>query len=157
MNEDRHDSCEVHGSCVEPYPEPVGKAAAMRMNTTALAYLGDAIYEVYVRKYIVDTGVGHADSLHRAAVRFVNAGAQAGVMKALLDSGEIVSDEDEKTLVRRARNKKSASKPKNAAPMDYKWATAFEALLGYYYITEQTRKIEDTILFALNMMEGTTE
>jgi ribonuclease-3 family protein len=139
---------------VSPYPAPVGKAAALRMNTTALAYLGDAIYELYVRKYIVDTGVAHADRLHRAAIRFVNAGAQAAVVKALLEESGIVEDEDEKALARRARNKKSANRPKNADPMDYKWATAFEALLGYYYMTEQTRKLEDTILFALNRVEG---
>jgi ribonuclease-3 family protein len=154
MIEDRHTSCEIHGSCVSLYPAPVGKAAALRMNTTTLAYLGDALYELYIRKYIVDTGIAHADRLHRAAVRFVNAGAQADVIKALLDADEIVTDEDERSLIRRARNRKSASKPKNADPMDYKWATALEALLGYYYMTEQTRKIEDTILFALNRIEG---
>ncbi|MDR1292073.1 MAG: Mini-ribonuclease 3 [Clostridiales Family XIII bacterium] len=154
MTEDRHSPCDIHGPCAPPYPEPAGKAAALRMNTTALAYLGDAIYELYVRKYIVDAGIAHADSLHRAAVRFVNAGAQATVMKAMLDADDIVADGDERSLVRRARNRKSASKPKNADPMDYKWATAFEALLGYYYLTEQTRKLEDVILFALNKIEG---
>jgi ribonuclease-3 family protein len=155
MVEDRHEGCEVHGSCVTPYPEPVGGAEAMRMNTAALAYLGDAVFELYVRKYIVDAGVSHADRLHRAAVKYVNAGAQAGVIKAMLDGRtDILTDEDEKVLARRARNRKSASRPKNADPMDYKWATAFEALLGYYYVTEQTRKIEDTVLFALNMIEG---
>jgi ribonuclease-3 family protein len=123
------------------------------MNTTALAYLGDAIYELYVRKYIVDTGVASADRMHRAAIRFVNAGAQAKVMKAVLDNDEIVTDE-EKALARRARNRKSVNKPKNADPADYRWATAFEALLGYYYVTEQTRKLEDTVLLALNMVEG---
>jgi ribonuclease-3 family protein len=143
---------------VEPYPEPAGKAEALRMNTAALAYLGDAVYEVYVRKYIVDTGAGHADRLHRAAVRFVNAGAQAAVMKAMLDEEKgIVKDDDERALTRRARNRKSATKPKNADPMDYKWATAFEALLGYYYMTEQLRKLEDAILFALSRVESMEE
>jgi ribonuclease-3 family protein len=156
MSGDRHDACEVHGSCAPPYPAPAGKAAALRMNTTALAYLGDAVYELYVRKDIVDTGIAHADRLHRAAVRFVNAGAQADVMKALLDADGMVTDGDELSLVRRARNRKSVSKPKNADPMDYKWATALEALLGYYYMTEQTRKLEDAILFALNRIEGET-
>ncbi|MDR3225858.1 MAG: hypothetical protein LBT52_06170 [Clostridiales Family XIII bacterium] len=160
-------SCEIHGSCVEPYPEPVNKEEALRMNTTALAWLGDAAYEVYVRKYIVDTGVGHADRLHIESVRFVKAEAQARIMKALLAGqadGEIgetnpaaraegMLDADEQALIRRARNKKNATRPKNADPMDYKWATAFEALLGYYYVTEQTQKLEDVILFALNYIE----
>ncbi|MDR2162957.1 MAG: ribonuclease III [Clostridiales Family XIII bacterium] len=153
---DSHESCELHGSCVEPYPEPVRKGEALKMNTAVLAYLGDAVYEVYVRKYIVDTGAARANVMHRAAVRFVNAGAQAVVMKAMLDEedGGVITDEDERVLVRRARNRKSATTPKNADPMDYKWATAFEALIGYYYMTEQTRKLEDTILFALNRIEG---
>ncbi|MDR0518736.1 MAG: hypothetical protein LBG82_01585 [Clostridiales Family XIII bacterium] len=163
-----HSSCEVHGSCVEPYPEPVNMAAAMRMNTTALAWLGDALYEMYVRKYIVDTGIAHADRLHVESVRFVNAAAQAGIMKALLAaaeggepgemnpaaSAEGLLCEEEMALVRRARNKKNSTRPKNADPMDYKWATAFEALLGYYHVTEQERKIEDVILFALNHIES---
>jgi ribonuclease-3 family protein len=140
---------------VEPYPEPVGRDEALRMGAAALAWLGDAVYEVYVRKYIVDTGAAHADSLHRAGVRFVKAGAQASVIKAMLDEKNgIVADEDERALARRARNRKSVAKPKNADLMDYKWATAFEALLGYYYMTEQTRKLEDAILFALNHIEG---
>jgi ribonuclease-3 family protein len=167
-NQDRHDSCEIHGSCVEPYPDPVRREEALRMNTTALAWLGDAVYEVYVREYIVSTGIGHADRLHTASVRFVNAGAQAGVLKALLadaeagGKGELIAaasaegllDEDEQALCRRARNKKSATRPKNADPMDYKWATAFEALLGYYHVTEQKRKLEDVILYALNYIES---
>jgi ribonuclease-3 family protein len=155
MRDDDHGSCEVHGSCVRPYPEPEGKDEALRMGAAALAYLGDAVYEVYVRKYLVDTGAARANSLHRAAVRFVNAGAQAAVIRAMLDDeSSFALDDDERALVRRARNRKSAAKPKNADPMDYKWATAFEALLGYYYLTEQTRKLEDAILFALNKVEG---
>jgi len=166
--DDRHGSCELHGSCVEPYPEPANKDAALRMNTTSLAWLGDAVYETYVRKYVVDTGVGHADRLHIASVRFVKAEAQARIMKALLagatdgEPGETnpaaraegLLDADEQALIRRARNKKNTTRPKNADPMDYKWATAFEALLGYYYVTEQIQKLEDVILFALNYIEG---
>jgi ribonuclease-3 family protein len=158
MSGDNHESCELHGSCVLPYPAPEGKDEALRTGTAALAYLGDAVYELYVRKYLVDTGAARANSLHRAAVRFVNAGAQAAVIRALLDDETgIAPDDDERALIRRARNKKSGVKPKNADPMDYKWATAFEALLGYYYLTEQTRKLEEVILFALNRVEGMTE
>jgi ribonuclease-3 family protein len=136
-------------SCVQPAEAPEGKDEVLRMNVTALAWIGDAVYETYVRKYIIDTGCARADRLHRAAVRFVKARAQAGVMRAL--EGDL--PEDEQALVRRSRNKKSASKPKNADPMDYKWSTAFEALIGYYYLTGQTGKLEETVLFALNRIE----
>jgi ribonuclease-3 family protein len=148
----------LHGSCVLPYPEPEGKEEALRRGAVVLAYLGDAVYELYGRKYLVDSGAARANSLHRAAVRFVNAGAQAAVIRAMLDDGSSFAlDDDERALVRRARNRKGGAKPKNADPMDYKWATAFEALLGYYYLTEQTRKLEDAILFALSRIESAAE
>ena len=121
----------------------------MTKNTSVLAYLGDAVYELHVRKYMVDTGQIHADRLHTGAVRFVRAGAQATVIKALFPG----LPEQEQALVRRARNRKTNTKPRNADPVEYKWATAFEALLGYYYLSEQDQKLEDAILRALSMIE----
>jgi ribonuclease-3 family protein len=120
------------------------------MHATVLAYIGDAIYEVYIRKYVIDTGIVHADRLHTAAVRFVKASAQAKIMKLMFDG----LPEEEQTLVKRARNRKPKTVPKNAEVLDYKWATAFEALLGYYYLTEQKTKLENAILIAINSVEG---
>ena len=113
------------------------------INTTALAYIGDAVYEIYVREHVlgqdlsdIDKNFGaHVDALHKRAIRYVRAEGQAKVIKAMLNEG-FLSDE-EAALVRRARNHKSASKPKNADAMDYKYATAFEALIGFWHLSAQ--------------------
>lgn len=119
------------------------------MNTTALAYLGDGVYELYVRKHVLASGEIHADRLHQAAVKYVKAEAQAEAIKALMDS----LTEAESTLVKRARNKKITSKPKNADPVTYKWATAFEALMGYLYLSGNIGRLEETIERAISIIE----
>jgi ribonuclease-3 family protein len=121
-----------------------------QMNTGVLAYIGDAVYELYIRKYVVDTGQIHANRLHASAVKFVKAEAQATVCRSLV--GEL--PEGEQALIRRARNRRFRSGAKNAEPMDYKWATAFEALLGYYYLSGRTDEMEEIILRAINLIAG---
>ena len=111
------------------------------MNTTALAFLGDAVYETYVRNHLILTMQADADKLHRNAVKYVRAEAQAGAMKQLLPS----LSEEELGLVKRARNKKISTKPKNADPVLYKWATAFEALIGYLYLSDNRTRMEEVI------------
>lgn len=113
------------------------KLAPLQMNTTVLAYLGDAVYELYIRKHVIDTGKVRADFLHRESVRYVRAGAQAKVIRTLLDS----LPAEQQALVKRARNHKSATKPKNADPVEYKWATAFEALAGYLYLEDKQEEL----------------
>lgn len=113
------------------------------INTTALAYIGDAVYEIYVREHVLgqdlrgmDKNFGaHVDALHKRAIRYVRADGQAKAVKAMLNEG-FLGDEEE-ALVRRARNHKTASKPKNADAMDYKYATAFEALIGFWHLSAQ--------------------
>lgn len=111
------------------------------MNTTVLAFLGDSVYETYVRSHVIGKGQVNADLLHRAAVRFVRADAQAYALKAMMDA---LTDE-EQSLVKRARNKKISTKPKNADPVVYKWATAFEALIGFLYLSQNYGRMEEII------------
>lgn len=122
----------------------------LKMDTTTLAFIGDAVYEEYVREYVLKCGIIRADKLHSQAVRFVNAPAQAKIMKSLFDD----LSEQEQALVKRARNKKTNTKAKNSSPMDYKWATAFEALIGYYKLSRQIDTMEETILKAINIIDG---
>ena len=110
---------------------------AKSINTTALAYIGDAVYEVAVRKYIMETGQHNADRLHQIAIHFVRAEGQALAVKTLMDE----LTEQEQALVRRARNKKITSKPKHADPVTYKLATAFEAFVGYLYLAEEHERL----------------
>ena len=118
------------------------------MNTTALAFLGDAVYEVYVREHVLMKGEIHADALHREAVRYVKASAQAKIIKELMsddeNGGRFLSDE-ELALVKRARNHKITSKPRNAGAVEYKLATAFEALIGWHFSEKNTDRLKEII------------
>jgi ribonuclease-3 family protein len=125
------------------------KQDILYMNTTVLAFLGDSVYETYVRNHVIGKGQVNADMLHRAAVRFVRADAQAAALKSIMDELSV----EEQNLVKRARNKKISTKPKNADPVVYKWATAFEALIGFLYLAENQKRMEEIIYRAINMIE----
>ncbi|MDR1246547.1 MAG: dihydrofolate reductase [Clostridiales Family XIII bacterium] len=118
-------------------------------NTSMLAFVGDAAYELCVRLRVSASGAFHSERLHRDATRYVRASAQASAIKAMLDG----LPEEERRLVKRARNKRITTKPKNADPVDYKWATAFEALLGYYCLTEQSEKLEAAASAAMRIID----
>ena len=120
------------------------------MNTTVLAYLGDSVYELFVRQRVLNSGQVNADRLHQSAVKYVRAEAQANALKAILDT----LTEEEVSLVKRARNKKITSKPKNADPVMYKWATAFEALIGYLYLSESKMRLEEVVNEVIAIIEG---
>ena len=121
-----------------------------QINTTALAYMGDAVYEVYIRKHVMETGHVHVDRLHAMAVPFVKAEGQASAIKYLMDN---LLTGEEQALTKRARNHKIATKAKNATPMDYKWATAFEALIGYLYLKGDTERLEEVVTAAIEYIE----
>ncbi|WP_027399735.1 Mini-ribonuclease 3 [Anaerovorax odorimutans] len=120
------------------------------INTTVLAYMGDAVYEVYVRKFVIESGQVHANKLHRLSVKYVKAEGQAKALKLLFD--ELTPNEQ--NLVKRARNKKITSKPKNADPIIYKLATAFEALIGYLYLSNDVKRLEDIVQKSFLMIDG---
>ena len=123
-----------------------------QINTTALAYMGDAVYEVYIRKHVMETGHVHVDRLHAMAVPYVKAEGQARAIKYLMDN---LLTEEEKALTKRARNHKIATKAKNATPMDYKWATAFEALLGYLHLKGDFERLGEVAGAAIKYIEET--
>jgi ribonuclease-3 family protein len=118
-------------------------------NTTVLAFMGDAIYEVYVRRKVIGTGQPAADKLHLMAVKYVKAESQAKAIKALYSN----LSEEEQALARRARNRKTATKAKNADPVTYKWATAFEALIGHLYLAGETGRMEEIIGLAMDVVD----
>lgn len=120
-----------------------------QINTTALAYLGDAVYEVYVREASVRKNPSNVDALHHTNVRYVRAEGQELAIRRLMDE----LTEEEQSIVRRARNHKITSKPKNASPIAYKMATAFEALVGYLYLTEQKDRMEEIIRKAMEIID----
>ena len=120
------------------------------INTTALAFLGDAVYEVYARKHVTETGTERADHLHRMAVKYVCADGQAKAVKSLMQ--DFLTEEEIK-LVKRARNHKTTSKARSADPVTYKLATAFEALVGYLELCGDKERLEAVIAEALKRIE----
>ncbi len=122
---------------------------AKNMNTTALAYLGDAVYEVFVREKVLSSDSAHVDRLHAKAVKYVRAEGQAYALKNMFDE----LSEEEQLLVKRARNRKITSKPKNADPVVYKLATAFEALAGYLYLSARTDRLREIFERAIRIID----
>ena len=101
------------------------------MNILQIAYIGDAVWELIVRNHLIRKGL-NVHHMHSQCIRFVNAGAQASFIQNLLP--DLTAPETE--LVRRGRNAHARHPaPKNQHPEDYSYATAFEALIGYLYLT----------------------
>ena len=120
------------------------------INTTALAFLGDAVYEVYVRNHLMENGDQNADRLHKRAIRYVCAAGQDKAVRVLMD--EFLTDE-EIALVKRARNRKTATKARSADAVTYKMTTAFEALLGYLHLSGETERLEAIVEEAFRIIE----
>ncbi len=109
------------------------------LSTTSLAFIGDAVYELYIRQMVAKTKRGGADVLHKHAVRFVRAESQAKAVKELL-KGEL--NEEEVRIVKRARNQKTPNRSRSAGALEYKLATAFEALLGSLTVRGENKRAE---------------
>lgn len=103
-----------------------------QLNSLALAYIGDAVYELHVRNHLIHSGRVKPQQLHNEAVKYVSGVSQATIIHNLLEEGKLT--EEEKAVVRRGRNAKSHSTPKNVSISSYRYATAFEALIGYHYL-----------------------
>ncbi|MGY4691840.1 Mini-ribonuclease 3 [Salibacterium sp. K-3] len=125
---------------------------AVQLNALALAYMGDAVYDLHIRHYLIASGNVRPNQLHRSAVTYVSAEAQAAVMHAFLQQ-EMLSD-DEKAAARRGRNAKSGSVPKNTDQNTYRHSTAFEALIGYLYFRDRRERLEELIAQAVKIREG---
>ena len=126
------------------------KEEAYFMNPAILAYLGDAVYELFVRQRMVDSGQVHVDRMSQEAVRYVRAEGQALAIKRMMEG----LTEEEQQLVKRARNKKVTSKPRNVDIHIYKWATAFEALMGYLHISGQEDRRDELMEEAMRIISG---
>lgn len=114
-----------------------------------LAFIGDAVYELYVRTRLMKFGSLSANKLHKMAINYVKANAQANSVKAIIDN----LSESELSVYKRGRNTKSATVPKNADMADYRMATGFEALLGYLYLDKQTDRLYEIMRMAYDAIE----
>jgi len=111
------------------------------INALALAYLGDAIYEIYIRKYLIDNGIVKVKELQQEAIKYVSANGQAKYLKKLIEQNYFT--EEEINIINRGRNHKSSRHPKSTDIITYKYATGFETLLGYLYLENRIDRIND--------------
>lgn len=123
-----------------------------QIKSLALAYMGDAVYEVYVREYLLKEGRVRPHQLHEYAISFVSAKAQAKAVHYLLENVELT--DEELAVIRRGRNAKSGSVPKNTSVATYKYSTGFEALFGYLHLNGEIDRLEELIRLSINYIEA---
>ncbi|MDQ0255985.1 ribonuclease-3 family protein [Evansella vedderi] len=122
-----------------------------QLNALALAYMGDAVLETYVRYRLISKGKVRPNKLHREATNYVSAKAQAKVLREFFEK-DILSKE-ETAVALRGRNAKSGTIPKNTDHATYRYSTAFEALIGYLYLTGNEGRLDELIGQAFEIIE----
>ncbi len=113
------------------------------INVITLAYLGDAVYEVYVRDYLIKKGIAKVEELQKEAINLVSAKSQNKILDYLINNN--ILNEDERDIVKRGRNYKRDSHPKNTDIITYKMATGFETLIGYLYLENKIDRLNEII------------
>ncbi len=119
----------------------IKKSDISQMSPLVWAYMGDAVYEKFVREYVIRQGLCKNGLLHKKSIKYVSAKGQANIVKKL---EEFLTDE-EKDIVRRGRNSHPHSTAKNADIIEYKYATGLEALIGYLYLEEKHERLEEIL------------
>ncbi len=119
------------------------------MSPLVLAYIGDAVFEVYIRNYIIHKFKGKVNDFHKASTKFVKASAQAKIIHGIMDQ----LSEKELRIVKRGRNQKSSTVPKNADIADYRYATGFESLIGYLFLQSDKTRLKEIISSGIDIIE----
>ena len=113
------------------------------MSPLIWAYIGDCVYELYVRQELINKTNLKPHKLHIEAIKYVKASKQAEILQKIFDK---LTDE-EKDIVRRGRNTENHHLPKNASVQEYMYSTAFEALIGYLYLTKQDKRLKEILSY----------
>ncbi len=121
------------------------------LNPQSLAFLGDGVFSLYVRHYFCYNSTAKSGVLHKQVTAFVKATSQSFVLEKLLP----ILNERELALVKRARNVKVNNIAKHATIEEYKKSTAFEAILGYLYLSGQAERLNEILEFAMKAVEST--
>ena len=122
------------------------KTDPSEMPALVLAYIGDAVLELYVRTALVKQGLSKVQQLHKEASNQVRATSQAQYLHEL----EHLLTEKEMAVVKRGRNAKSGHAPKNTDVIDYRLSTGFEALFGYLFLSRSDERIGELLEYLLN-------
>lgn len=120
----------------------------MEINVLVLAYLGDTVYENYVRRHLIESGIGNVNDLQKEAIKYVSANSQADYLQNLIDCNFF--SEEELDVIKRARNYKTTSHPKSCDIITYKYATGLEALIGYLSFKNKEERIDEIMNFIFN-------
>lgn len=118
------------------------------MNSLVYAYLGDAIYELYIRKFLISKNIQKVDLLQKESIKYVSAKNQAKFLKEMIDNNFLT--EEEINIVKRARNHKSHSS-KSTDIITYKNSTGLEALIGYLYLEQNKKRIDEIMNYIMEV------
>ena len=119
----------------------------LEVNVLVLAYMGDTVYEDYIRKYLINKGIGNVNDLQTESLKYVSAVSQAKYIQEMIDNNFL--SESELDIVKRARNYKTTSHPKSCDIITYKYATGLEALIGYLYLDDNIERINEIMNFII--------
>ena len=122
------------------------------INGIALAFEGDAVYSMYIRRHLIFKGLTKPNKLHGEANKYVSAKAQASLISALLEAQLLTEKEEE--IYKRGRNTNSHTKAKNADVVTYRMSTGFEAVLGYLHMTEQMERLDKLVGWCIKFVEN---
>lgn len=120
-----------------------------QMSPLTWAYVGDSVFELHIRNYLANSTHLKPHKLHLNAIKYVKAQAQAEILNKI---NQYLTKE-EKDIVRRTRNTENHHLPKNADPTDYMYATAFEGLIGFLYLTKQEERLEEILKLSIENNE----
>ncbi|MBZ2040824.1 ribonuclease III domain protein [Streptococcus sanguinis] len=124
------------------------------INGIALAFEGDAVYSMYIRRHLIFQGLTKPNQLHREATKYVSAKAQANLISLMLEEG--ILTEKEEDIYKRGRNANSHTKAKNTDIVTYRMSTGFEAVMGYLHMTEEIERLEELIDWCVKRVEEAT-
>lgn len=116
------------------------------MSPLTWAYVGDGVYELYIRTKLINETNMKPHALHVEAIKYVKAQAQAEILNKIYEK----LTEEEKEIVRRGRNAENHHLPKNANVQEYMYSTAYEALIGYLYLTKQIERLQEILRISVD-------
>lgn len=126
------------------------RTKAKQYNVTSLAYIGDAVYELRIREMVLNSPNMDAGRAHHGAVRYVSSNGQSLAARTMCETGFLT--EEEERLLKRGRNHRATSRPANADPKKYKWATGFESLIGFLHLAEDYERLDAVINEAVRII-----
>lgn len=120
------------------------------LSPLVLAYIGDAVYELWVRRRVVARGFARTGKIHSESVKYVRAGTQAGILRSI----EGMLTEEEAGIARRGRNARSSHTPRSAGVADYRHSTGLECLVGYLFLKGELERLAEIMEKVFNLVEN---